>query len=136
MAYTPGKGTRLKLSIASVFTDVAQCVGITPPSMTMGSTETTHLLSSWREYMANIPDGGEVAVSIEYDPSGATHQQLFTSFTTGITEAWKVVFADAGNAEVSFSGFITNFEWDETQVDGVVTASITIKITGAVSITP
>jgi len=136
MAYTPGKGTRLKLSISSVFTDIANVVSLTPPSMEMGSTETTHLLSAWREFIANIPDGGEVQFTIEYDPTGSTHQQLFTSFSAGTTESWKVVFNDAGNAEVAFEGFVTGFSWDEVAVDGVVTASITIKLTGAVLITP
>jgi predicted secreted protein len=136
MAYTPGKGTKLQLSISSTLTDIAQVVSLTPPSMEMGTTETTHLLSTWREYISNLPDGGSIDFTIEYDPSHASHAALWTAFQGGAAESWKVLFTDTGAAAVTFDGILTNFAWDEVAVDGVVTASITVKITGAITITP
>ncbi len=136
MAYTPGKGTELKLSIASVFTALAAVVNVTPPSMEMGTVETTHLASTWREFLSTIPDGGEVAFTIEYDPGATTHASLWTAFQGGALEGWQVVFNDAGDAVVAFSGILTKFNFDEVAVDNVVTASLTVKISGAVTITP
>ena len=46
------------------------------------------------------------------------------------------MFADAGNTEIAYTCFVTGFNFDEIAVDGVVTASLTVKITGAVEITP
>jgi len=136
MAYTPGKGTHLQLSIASVFTDIAQVTKLTPPSMEMGTTETTHLLSAWKEFIGNMPDGGEVQFTIEFDPAGTTHQSLFSKFAAGGLESWKVIFADIGTAEFDFVGIISKFAIDEVNFDGVVTASLTIKISGAITFTP
>lgn len=136
MAYAPGKGTVLKLTITATPTDIAQVVGITPPQMTVGTSETTHLGSSWREYISTLPDGGEVSLTIEYDSAAATHAALWTAFTGGAAEAWSVVFNDTGDTAIAFSGILTGFAWDEVTVDNVVTASLTIQITGAVTVTP
>lgn len=136
MAFTPGKGTQLQLSIASVYTAIAQVVGITPPSMDMGTTETTHLLSTWREFIGTIPDGGEIQFTVEYDAANATHAAIWAKFVVGAIELWKVVFTDLGNAEVGFSGIITGFHFDEVVIDNVATVQITVKISGAVTITP
>jgi hypothetical protein len=132
MAYAPGKGTELRLTITGTPTAIAQLVSVTPPSMEMGTTETTHLGSTWKEYISNIPDGGEVSFVVEY----ATHAALWTAFTGGAAEVWAVAFNDAGDTTVGFSGILTAFAWDDVVVDGVVTASLTVKVTGAVTITP
>lgn len=136
MAYTPGKGTKLQLSISSVFTDIATVQNVTPPSMTMGESETTHLGSAAREFIPNIRDSGEVSFKIEYDAANVTHQNLLATYNTGVTADWKIIFPDLGTTEVTFSGFITGFSWDEVSVDNVVTASLTIKLTGTVSVVP
>jgi predicted secreted protein len=136
MSYVPGKGTELKLDISSVFTAIAQVVNLTPPSMEMGTSETTHLASTWREYISSIPDGGEIELTIEYDSASSTHASLWSKFTGGAVESWQVVFNDVGDTLVAFSGIITGFEFDEVAVDNVVTATVKVKITGAVTITP
>jgi len=136
MAYTPGKGTELRLTISSTPTALAQVVNITPPAMEMGTTETTHLLSTWREYIANIPDGGTVQFTVEYDSASATHVQLWTSYQAGTLETWAVALNDTGDTTINFSGILTNFGFDQITVDNVVTAPLTIKISGAVTITP
>lgn len=132
MAYTPGKGTTITLA----GTARAQVLNITPPSMEMGVTETTHLTSTWKTFIANIPDGGEVSLTIEYDASETTHAALWTDFQAGTAGTYTIVFTDTGAAVVGFAAIITKFAWDQIAVDGVVTASLTLKITGTVSITP
>lgn len=132
MAYTPGKGTTLSLA----GTAIAQVVNVTPPNMTMGTTETTHLTSSWKTYLANIPDGGEVSLTVEYDSAAATHAALWTDFQAGTAGTYLVTFTDTGATTIGFTAIITNFAWDEVVVDGVVTAKFTVKVTGAVTITP
>ncbi|WP_254509888.1 phage tail tube protein [Anatilimnocola floriformis] len=136
MAYTAGKGTKLQLSISSTLTDIAQVVSMTPPSMEMGTVETTHLLSTWREYISTIPDGGSIDFTLEWDASHATHAALWTAFQGGAVETWKVLFTDTGAATVGFSGIVTGYAFDEIAVDGVVTASLSVKLTGPVVITP
>lgn len=136
MAYAPGKGTILQLEIASVFTAIAQLVNVTPPSMSVGTSETTHLASTWREFIGSIPDGGEITFTIEYDSADASHAALSSKFAGCAVENWKVLFNDAGDTEVAFSGIITGFSWDEVVIDNVVTASLTVKVSGTVTVTP
>ena len=135
MTYVPGKGTELKLSIASIYTGISQVQKITPPSGEMGTVETTHLLSSAKEYMSTILDGGELTFTIEWDPSDATHQELWSAFKSGATRSWQTVFNDAGNATVAHDGIITGFPWDEADVESVITIPITIKISGDIVLT-
>lgn len=143
MAFTPGKGTKLQLSIASVFTDIAQLVHVGPPKMQKGTSETTVLADDWRTFIASIKDGGQVTLTIEYDAAETTHATLWEKFSEapaagnnlGVQD-WKVVFADAGAAVVGFSAVITNFEFDDVDVEKVVTAQLTLKVSGAVTITP
>jgi predicted secreted protein len=136
MAIVSGKGTKLQLEIATVFTDIAQITGLTPPSMEMGTVETTHLLSTWREYVSTIPDAGEISFSIEYDPAHASHAALWTAFQGGAVESWKILLTDTGAASIEFGGILTGFSWDEVTVDGIVTASISVKLSGEITITP
>lgn len=143
MAYTPGKGTKQQLSIASVFTDIAQVVGVGPPKMSKGTSETTDLSMDWKTFIASVKDAGQVTLTIEYDAASATHAALWTAYSEAPTSSnnwgvqdWKTIFADAGNAAVAYSGVLTNFEWDDVDIEKVVTAQITIKISGAVTLTP
>lgn len=136
MAYTPGKGTDLQLSIASVYTSIAQVVSVTPPQMEVGASETTHLLSEWREYIATIPDGGELTFNIEWDAAASTHGTLFSKFKDGESGEWKVILNDAGDTVVAFAGCITNFSPSELTVDNVSMAALTVKVSGEVTITP
>lgn len=136
MANTPGKGTVLQLSISSVYTAIAQLRRVTPPNMEMGTVEITDINDTWRKFLATIKDGGNVVFAIRYDPAQATHAQLWTSFGLGTSEAWKVIFADAGVAEVGFSGIITNLGWGEANVDAIMEQELTLKVDGAVTITP
>lgn len=136
MAYVIGKGALLKLSISSVFTTVPQCKSITPPQIEMGTVETTHLTSSMREHMATINDPGECSFEIEYDPANTVHQALWASAQAGTVESWKITLSDAGAADITFSAHIQKFGISQMAVDSVVMIPVTLKVSGAVTITP
>jgi hypothetical protein len=141
MAFTPAKGTKLQLSIASVFTDIAQVTNIGPPKMKMGKSETTHLQSDWKTFIAsNILDGGEATFSIEHDPNDTTHSSLWTKFkdvsssnNQGVQD-WKVLLVTNPAKTVAFSGIITDFAPGELTMEGLLTAELTIQVSGAVTI--
>lgn len=136
MAYAPGKGTTLKLTISATPTTVAQVVSISGPTVEMGVSETTHLGSTWRTFIPNILDAGELTFTIEYDSADSTHAAIWSQMTAGTEAVWLITLADTGTTTIGFNGPITGFSIDEIAVDGVVTASISAKITGAVTITP
>lgn len=135
MANTPGKGTDVKLTISATPTTVVQMVNVTSPQMENPEIDTTVLSDSWRTFIASIPDGGEVTLTMNYDASQATHAQLTTNFAAGTSGTWKITFTDPGAATIEFAGPITAFAWGEAAVDNLITASVTIKVTGSVTIT-
>ena len=132
MANTPGKGTTLSVG----GTNITQLVNVTAPQMENPEIDTTVLSDTWRNFIASIPDGGELTFTVNYDASTAVHGTLTTNFAAGTSSAWVVTFADTGAATVGFSGPITGFSWGEAAVDNLVTAQVTVKVTGAITITP
>lgn len=136
MAYTPGKGSLLKVSISAAQNTVAQQVTFSGPRKTRTAIDTTDLSLSHKTFVVGINDSGEVSFMGHYDPANTVHQYLETSWTNSVVESWNIVLADAGAAVIAFSGYLTALEYGEANVDNVVSISGTIKITGAVTVTP
>lgn len=129
MAIVPGKGTLLKLGSSTI----AQRVSISGPSRQVGTVETTNLDSTTKTYRPTILDNGELSLDIEFDPDDATHISLEDLMTTPAVSTWALVFADATPSTYSFSGILTGFEIGGMEVEGNLTASLTIKLTGAIT---
>ncbi len=132
MAYLIGAGTVLSRRTATspvAYTAITQVKDITPPPLEMGTVETTHLASSAREFMATIPDGGEVTFNLEYDPADTQHIALYTSFGAKTIETWRIDLPGTA-VNIDFTGFITKFGIDQVSVDTVNTIPCTIRVTG------
>lgn len=136
MAVTKGHGTVLQLSISSVFTAITQRTQVKPPNFSHADIETTNLDSSWKSFVAGIKEAGEVSFSGHYSPAEVTHAALWTSYGSGTEESWKVILADSGTAEFAFAGYIKEMNIGEAVTDNLVMLDVTIKITGAVTLTP
>ncbi len=121
------------------FTTVAQVRDITGPGFAVGTKDVTADTSAgaWREKVATLKDGGQVRCTITWDPPAATHDA-----TTGILadmwartlRNWHLVFPDAGAAYFAFAAFIVAFE-PASPVDGSLDASVTLELSGAVTLT-
>lgn len=136
MANTPGKGTVLQITITATPTTIAQGVSITPPQRSNPAIDTTILTDTARQSIGSIVDNGEVSFTGNYDGAATTHQKLETDFAAGTIAAWTLILADAGACTMTFSGHITALNYGPANIDGLVTISITIKVTGALTITP
>lgn len=132
MANTPGKGTTCTVG----GTNITQLVNVTAPQMENPEIDTTVLSDTWRTFIASIPDGGEMTLTLNYDASTTVHGTLTTNFAAGTSSAWIITFADTNTATVAFNGPITAFAWGEAAVDNLITATVTVKVTGSVTITP
>lgn len=142
MVYVPGKGSLLQTtqltSSTTTFVSIAQVTSITPPQLAMGSVETTHLTSTWREHQSTIKDGGEVAFALEWDPAHITHSEALTHWSTGTARTWRVVYSTTANTTTvyyhEFAGFPTAFQFQELTVDNVALVNMTIRTTSAVTL--
>ena len=136
MAYTPGKGSLLQLSISASFTTVAQITKFTPPASEMGTVETTIITDAAKTFMATILDSGEANFTIEWDPANATHAELWRIHQSGELASWKIIFNDAGACVATFSAILTKFPIDEVDVESVVQIPVTLRVSGTITITP
>lgn len=136
MAYS-SHGTLIKRGDGAgieVFTTIALVKDIKGPGRSLGTEETTHQASTSAEYVAGVPDAGEISFDMDYDPSDTQQQGLVTDMTGRTLRNFKVIFPDAGAAEYAFAAFVTKFETD-MKVKGALTASVTLKISGAITFT-
>ena len=141
MAAISSFGTLLKIGDGAgteVFTTIAQVMDIDGPGLTLGTQEVTPQTAPDRAkvYIGTLIDGGEVSMDINYEPAGATHDQ-----TTGLIKDmldvtlrnFQVIFPDAGTTTWAFSAFVTTFN-PTAPVEGALTASVVLKISGLPSI--
>jgi hypothetical protein len=120
----------------TVYSTVAQVIGLDLPDMEAETFEADTLDNA----NAEIPhkgtgrsEGGSVGFELFLDPALAGHQALLTLITTppaiGSEESWKIVFADAGASEWSFSGAGISLGGTVALNDGLK-ASGSIKLDG------
>lgn len=126
-----GKGTTLK----QASTQIADVVSISGPSVTVGTVETTHLGSAWKEHLPTIPELGEVSMTIEYNPTTATHATLYSTMVNRTVAEYTITFSNAEFSTWTFNAYITGFNVSGIEVEGLVTAELTFKPTGAPTVT-
>lgn len=132
----PALGTILsvdKLGTGVTFTTIDQVLSIDGPSNEVGSAETTHLLSARKTYRPTLPDGGELSFELEYDPSDtAGHAYLRGLADAPAILTWRVSYPTSPVIHDTFEGFLTKFGTSAGGPEENLTASATIKVTGAV----
>lgn len=124
-------GTLLKRSGITV----AEVTDINPPELSRKEIETTHHQSTgmWQEFIKGLKAAGEVNFTINYVPTGSTHNAatgVIADFANDTTiDTWTLVFPDSGATTWSFSGFVKKFA-PKAPVDGKLSADITLQVTG------
>ena len=117
----------------------AQVTNISGPSLSLDTVDVTShdSTSAWEEVVATILRSGEITLDIVYDPANATHKYatggLLYDLVARTAITFTLIFSDAATTEWTFSGYVTAFE-PSAPVDGALTASVTIKPTGVVTI--
>ena len=119
-------------------TEVAQVTNISGPSLSLDTVDVTeHDGAGWEEHVATILRSGTVTIDIVYDPNAATHKNasggLLYSLAGRTAEIWNIVFPSTPVKYFTFSAFVTGFT-PGAPVDGALTASVTLKPTGAVTL--
>ena len=117
----------------------AQVTNISGPGLSLDTVDVTShdSTSAWEEVVATILRSGEITMDIVYDPANATHKYaangLLYDMVSRTAITLTLIFPDTATTEWTFSGYVTAFE-PSAPVDGALTASVTIKPTGVVTI--
>lgn len=134
-------GTLLKIGNAAtpeVFTTIAEVRDISGPSFALGTEEvTSHDSAGWREFIPTLTEAGEVTFDINF--IGGATQGFGTGLYDDMVDKTKRNFqlvlptgVGASNDTGAFAAYVTGFELS-APVEGVLSASITLQITGAVT---
>ncbi len=136
MALTPGLGSVLKMLIVSTQTPLGAVEKISGVNMSVGSDETTVLGAAAKTFRPTMPDFGDITFTLQYNASDSTHAALIALVGAPVAKTFNLVMADAGNCLYAFSGFITAFNVSGFETETHVIADLTIKISGAITVTP
>ena len=125
MGAVTGNGTTLSID----GTTVANLVSVTPYNVSVALIDSTDMDSTWRSSIGGLKDGGDCSFEIAYDPASATHQAITTDID-GATHSIIVTYSNADTC--SFSAIVTSFS-PSAAIDDKITASVGMKISGAVT---
>lgn len=116
-------------------TTIANVSNISGPGLSLDTEDVTSHDSTggWEEVVATILRSGEVTVDLVYDPNAATHKYaaggLLHDLAQRTAVTYSIVFSSTPAVTWEFSAFVTGFE-PSAAVDGALTASVTLKLTG------
>ena len=117
-----GYGTLFKQATTSI----GKVLSVSGPGMAGAAVDTSHAetTDAFRTFVPGMVDAGEVTLSLMFDKASATtiHGWWRTS------QAYSITFSDG--SVWAFNGFLTGFSHEVTDLDGVVTANLTFKVTG------
>ncbi|MEU6944296.1 phage tail tube protein [Streptomyces sp. NPDC046316] len=120
------------------FVTIASVTDIAGPSRSREAIEVTAHDSpdKYREFIKGLKDGGEVEITINYDPSAASHAALDADFEEDDLRDYQVVILPGLDDEHTweFSGLITDMG-DEYPTEDKMERSVTFKISGKPTLT-
>lgn len=129
------QGTTIGIS-TNLTTPVYSTIGNVKSISGLGSGESndidiTHLSSSAKEFAVGLKDEGSITLALDYDPEDVG-QDAVQSAVDGSTMCKFKITLPATIGAFTFNGTPKSFS-KEIAVDGVVSSSISIRVSGAVT---
>jgi predicted secreted protein len=123
---------------AGVFVTIANVSDLSGPSRQREAIEVTAHDSpdQYREFVKGLKDGGEVTLTINYDPGVSTHGDLDADFEEKDLRDYQIVILPGEDDEHTweFSALITDLS-DAFPVDDRMEREVTVKISGKPTLT-
>ncbi|MBB4987496.1 phage tail tube protein [Streptomyces nymphaeiformis] len=124
---------------AGSFAVVANVTDISGPSRSREAIEVTAHDSpaKYREFIKGLKDGGEVEITLNFDPGNATHSALDGDFEEDDLRNYQVIILPGEPDEHtwSFSALITDLG-EKYPTEGQMERTATFKISGKPTLTP
>ena len=116
------------------FTTIAEINSISGPNKTRSTIDVTSLDSTggYREFITSFRDAGEVTLEMNFTRDG--YEDMNTDFESDTIVEYRITLPDTGNTILDFTGYVTALG-SSIPLDDKVTASVTIKISGQVTLT-
>lgn len=124
---------------AGAFAVIANVSDISGPSRQREAIEVTAHDSpnKYREFIKGLKDGGEVEITLNYDPGSTSHQALDADFEEDDLRDYQVILlpGDPDEHTWDFAGLITDLG-DEYPTEDKMERTCTVKISGKPTLTP
>lgn len=119
---------------AGTFVAVAEIVAITPPGLTRGAVEATHLKSPGRtkEFIPGLFETGEASFTLNFEPD--VYDTILDEAALVDGGNYRITFPDTST--LTFEGFFTGLTPPELTGEGKMEATATIKPKGVVTYAP
>jgi predicted secreted protein len=113
-------------------TSVAEVINIGGVDVTMDTIDVTNhdSANAYREFIGGLVDAGEVPIEGNFYPGDAGQTALLTALNARIASAFVITFPAAVGASWSFNALVTGFKAADAPVDGQLSFSANLKITG------
>ena len=115
---------------------VADVLSISTPSVSAATIDTTNIGSIHRTFIAGTIDSGEMTLEIMYDPNSDTDLEDpwdNTATAAPVEKPCIITFADSGTATFTFQAILVSFS-ASVAIDDRVTASITLRVSGPITV--
>lgn len=114
-------------------TALAEVNSINGPGMTRDFIDVTSLdsVGGYREFIAGFRDGGTVTLNMNF--TRATYDLMKDDFENDDEQIYEIVLPDDDVTSVEFLGLVTELPLT-IPTDDKVTADVTIKVSGAVTV--
>ncbi len=130
-----GVGTKFRRwnTMSGVWENLAEVNSISGPSMTRDFIDVTSLDSTggYREFIAGFRDGGTVNLTMNF--TRTTYDLMKTDFEDDAAQNYEILLPDNDATSFEFEGLVTELPL-EIPTDDKVTANVTIKIVGQVTV--
>jgi hypothetical protein len=114
------------------YLEVGEITDFDGPSGSASVIDTTNLQSTAKEKLMGLPDEGQFSLTINRQPDDAGQLAVSAARKARTEKNFKLTLSDG--SVLSFAGYVLGDTWSGG-VDGKVSGSITIEISGAVSLT-
>ena len=131
MAETTGLRTKFyREDDSGTFVEIAQIASITPPQPEREVAEVDELdpPGDVRKKLPGIIDPGEVAVTLNFDPSNTGHLDLEQDFRSAEARRYRIKLPNSYGW--TFTGIVTSYAPQEIASGDVVQAEVTITLSG------
>jgi predicted secreted protein len=128
-----GVGTLFRRWSGTAWVNIAEVNSISGPSMTRETIDVTSLDSTggYREFIAGFRDAGTLQLTMNFTRS--TYDTMKDDFEDDSAQNYEIVLPDDENTTLEFAGLVTECPI-EIPTDDKVTSTVTIKITGQVTV--
>ena len=115
-----------------VWTAIPEISNIQGPGGQANEIDVTDLDSTAKEFRMGLQDEGSITLDMFYIPSNTAHAALRTARANQTLTTFRLIFTGSPTNSWTFDAFVLGFEISNS-VDDVTKASVTLRVSGAVT---